>query len=327
MDMQKTILVVGGAGYIGSHAVRLLGERGYNVVILDNLSSGAAAAVKGHSLIRGDLGDEALLDTIFREHEVHCVMHFAALIFVGESEKDPVPYYDNNVVKTFRLLSAMLRHNVKRFVFSSSAAVYGIPAVSPIREDSLLRPINPYGNTKYIVELMLADLAKSRGLRYTALRYFNAAGAHPDGGLGERHEPENHLIPLVLAAALDPARSIKVFGTDYDTPDGTCVRDYIHVCDLVDAHILAIDAMEANPVMALNLGNGSGFSVREVIAIARDVTGRTINVIEQDRRPGDPPALVADAALGRRLLGWQPRYTDLHEIIRTAWQWHQAPVF
>ncbi|MFH1706826.1 MAG: UDP-glucose 4-epimerase GalE [Planctomycetota bacterium] len=323
----RTILVVGGAGYIGSHAVKALRARGFTPVVLDNLSAGHAAAVDGVELIRGDLGDTALLDGIFRNHQIHCVMHFAALIFVGESEKDPLAYYDNNVVRTHRLLGAMLRHGVKRFIFSSSAAVYGTPDRVPIPEDAPPRPINPYGNTKFVVELLLADLAKACGLRYAALRYFNAAGADADGQLGESHDPENHLIPLVLDAAAGRREAVQVFGTDYPTPDGTCIRDYIHVTDLVDAHIRAIEALDRHPALVLNLGTGRGYSVREIVKIAGVVTGRPVPVRETARRPGDPPALVADPGRAKTLLGWTPAQSDIATIVRTAWNWHQHRAF
>jgi UDP-glucose-4-epimerase GalE len=324
---ERTILVVGGAGYIGSHAVKALRARGFRPVVLDNLSTGHAAAVEGVELIRGDLGDTALLDGIFSGHRIHGVMHFAALIFVGESEKDPLAYYDNNVVRTHRLLEVMLRHGVKRFIFSSSAAVYGTPDRVPIPEDTRPRPINPYGNTKFVVELLLADLARACGLHYAALRYFNAAGADADGQLGESHDPENHLIPLVLDATAGRREAVQVFGTDYPTPDGTCVRDYIHVTDLVDAHIRAIEALERHPALVLNLGTGRGYSVRVIVKIAGEVTGRPVPVRESARRPGDPPALVADPGRARDRLGWAPAQSDIATIVRTAWNWHQHRLF
>jgi UDP-glucose 4-epimerase len=325
--MSKNVLVVGGAGYIGSHAVRALAARGYEVTVLDNLSAGHAEALGDHRLIEGDLGDRGLLDRLFSEQAFDCVMHFAALIFVGESEKEPLRYYENNVIKTHALLEAMLAHDIRRFIFSSTAAVYGTPESVPIPEDAPLLPINPYGNTKFMVELLLKDLAKSHGLRYAALRYFNAAGADPAGGIGESHDPENHLIPLVLDAAAGTRDSIAVFGTDYDTPDGTCVRDYIHVNDLVDAHVLALEALDREASLVLNLGNGSGFSVREIIAIAREVTGQDIPTIEKDRRKGDPAQLVANASRAREILGWKPQLNDIRSIIASAWEWHQNRKF
>ncbi len=325
--MKQKILVVGGAGYIGSHAVKMLAERGYEVTVLDNLSAGHAEAVPGGELIRGDLGDEELLEKIFSEKEFFGVMHFAALIFVGVSEKDPLSYYENNTIKTYRLLKKMMEHGIQRFIFSSTAAVYGEPESVPIKEDSYLNPINPYGNTKLAVERMLVDFAKAYDMKFACLRYFNAAGADPSGAIGEAHDPENHLIPLVLDAASGKRDKISVYGTDYDTPDGTCIRDYIHVLDLVDAHIMAIEKLDELKTLRLNLGSQQGFSVREIINLTKEVTGKDFTVAEEQRRPGDPPRLVADSAKARELLGWKPCYDDVGEIIRTAWNWHQNRKF
>lgn len=318
------VLVVGGAGYIGSHAVRALLDAGHEAFALDNLSRGHAEAVPEGRLVVGDCQDWDAVATALRTHDIDSVMHFAAHSLVAESVRDPLLYWENNVAATATLLSAMLECGVTRFVFSSTAATYGNPAYVPIDERHPQRPINPYGATKLAVERMLADTAAAHGLRYMALRYFNAAGAHPDGGLGERHDPETHLIPLVLEVPLGRRDAVAIFGDDYDTPDGTCVRDYIHVCDLADAHIAALDALVAGAESrAYNLGTGRGHSVREVIEAAQTIAGHPIPARVEARRPGDPPVLVATAAAACSDLRWTPRYADLHTIIAHAWHFAQ----
>jgi len=322
--MKPPILVVGGAGYIGSHMVKLLAEAGYPVTVLDNLSTGFADAARYGDLVTGDLADSALLDRLFAEHSFAAVLHFAALSQVGESVQIPDRYYRNNVANTLNLLDAMRRHGVDKFIFSSTAAIFGEPQYTPIDERHPAQPINPYGRSKRMVEEVLADLWHSYGLRSVCLRYFNAAGADPSGELGERHDPESHLIPLVLQAASGRRQQISVFGNDYQTRDGTCIRDYIHVWDLCSAHLLAVEhLLEEGESLALNLGNGQGFSVQEVIDGARRVTGKEIRVQEQARRPGDPAILVADSTQARQFLGWQPQYADLDTIIAHAWTWEQ----
>ncbi len=315
------VLVVGGAGYIGSHMVKLLGQRGFQVTVLDNLCAGHRDAVQGARFVLGDLGERDLLNALFQAEHFDGVMHFASHIQVGESVREPAKYYLNNVFKTQYLLDAMVAHRVKCFIFSSTAAIFGEPLRVPIDEDHPKQPINPYGRGKWMVEQMLQDYDLAYGLKAVCLRYFNAAGADPEGKLGERHDPETHLIPLVLRAATSQ-RPVTVFGTDYDTPDGTCIRDYIHVNDLGEAHLLALQRLwDGVGSAAYNLGNGNGFSVREVIDTARKVTGCEIPVVYGERRPGDPARLVADAHRARADLGWTPRYADLATIIAHAWQW------
>lgn len=326
-EVKPTILVAGGAGYIGSHAVLALQQAGYKVIVLDNLVYGhrdVVETVLQVELIEGDLNDRALLDQLFAQHEIAAVMHFAAYAYVGESVTEPAKYYRNNVVATLTLLEAMVAANVKTFVFSSTCATYGMPKTVPIPEDHPQAPINPYGATKLMVERILADFDVAYGLKSVCFRYFNAAGADPQQRLGEDHIPETHLIPLVLQAALGKRESISVFGTDYPTPDGTCVRDYIHVTDLATAHVLGLEyLLKGGNSEAFNLGNGSGFSVKQVIDAAREVTGREIKVVELERRPGDPPALIGSSEKARTMIGWEPQYTDLREIISHAWNWHQ----
>ncbi len=324
---QPTILVTGGAGYIGSHAVLALQQSGYNVIVLDNLVYGhrdLVEAVLKVELVEGDTNDRALLDQLFATRQISAVMHFAAYAYVGESVTDPAKYYHNNFVGTLTLLEAMLAASIKRFVFSSTCATYGVPNTIPIPEDHPQNPINPYGATKLMIERVLSDFDKAYDFKSVCFRYFNAAGADPDGRLGEDHSPETHLIPLVLQTALGVRDSIAIFGTDYPTPDGTCIRDYIHVTDLAQAHVLGLSYLlnDGNSTI-FNLGNGNGFSVREVIETARQVTGREITVVEHDRRPGDPPALVGSGDRARDVLGWNPQYADLHAIISHAWSWHQ----
>lgn len=320
----KTILVVGGAGYIGSHMVKQLLAEAYRVIVLDNLSAGYVDAVIGGELLIGDLADQRGLQHLFQTQPIDAVMHFAAHIQVGESNQHPDKYYDNNVVRTLNLLNAMRAAEVKRFIFSSTAAIFGEPQYSPIDEQHPQQPINTYGRTKLMLEQILSDYDRAFGLKSVCLRYFNAAGADPDGQLGERHEPETHLIPLVLQAAAGRRSHITVFGRDYDTPDGTCIRDYIHINDLCQAHLLALaHLLNDGDSAAFNLGNGAGFSVQEVIDIASEVVGHSIPVQFGERRPGDPARLVADAKRAQAVLGWQPRYADLKTIIAHAWRWEQ----
>lgn len=317
------VLFVGGAGYIGSHMVKKLGLQGCNVTTLDDLSSGHRDAVLCGDLVQGDMGDRAVLDAVL-SRGFDAVMHFASFIQVGESVQQPAIYYQNNVVNTLALLDAMRAHGVSQFIFSSTAATFGEPQYSPIDERHPQQPINPYGRSKLMVEQVLADYEKAYGLRSVCLRYFNAAGADPEGQLGERHEPETHLIPLVLQAASGRRPHIGVFGRDYDTPDGTCVRDYIHIEDLCSAHALALQSLLGGAgSQAYNLGNGQGFSVQEVIDTAQKVTGRPIAVVNGPRRAGDPARLVADAQLIREKLGWQPRHADLSTIVAHAWAWER----
>jgi UDP-glucose 4-epimerase len=318
------ILVVGGAGYIGSHVVWLLGQRGETVVTLDNLSSGHRDAVLHGELVVGDLADRDLLDQLFSSHKFDAVMHFASFIQVGESLREPSEYYRNNVVNSLNLLESMKVHDVKCFVFSSTAAVFGEPDYSPIDEAHQKRPINPYGRTKLMVETILADFDYAYGIKSACLRYFNAAGAHPQALLGERHNPETHLIPLVLQVASARLPFVTVFGRDYDTPDGTCIRDFVHVMDLAEAHLLALNHLMTNgESITFNLGNGNGFSVQEVVEMARRVTGMSIPIFDGQRREGDPPRLVADSKDARSILGWSPCYADLEAIILHAWEWEK----
>lgn len=326
-DAKPLVLVTGGAGYIGSHAVLALKQAGYDVLILDNLVYGHQDLVEQVlqvEMIVGDTADRTLLDQLFSSYKIAAVMHFAAYAYVGESVSDPAKYYQNNVTGTLTLLEAMNAAGVKNFVFSSTCASYGVPKTNPIPEDHPQDPINPYGRSKYMVEQILDDFDHAYDLRSVRFRYFNACGADPEGRIGEDHNPETHLIPLVLQTALGKRDSISIFGTDYPTPDGTCVRDYIHVTDLADAHVLGLKyLLNGGETAIFNLGNGNGFSVREVIDVARQVTGRDIPAVECDRRPGDPPALVGSSEKARSILGWQPQYADLPTIIRHAWDWHQ----
>ena len=316
------ILVVGGAGYIGSHMVWLLGQRGARVTVLDNLSTGHRDAVLCGRLVEGDMADADLLGSLFGQHRFDAVMHFASCIQVGESVVDPAKYYLNNVSNTLVLLGAMRKHGVQHFVFSSTAAVFGEPLYSPIDEQHPRAPINPYGRTKWMIEQALDDYGHAYGLRSVSMRYFNAAGAHPDGLLGERHEPETHLIPLVLQAAAGRRPHITVFGFDYDTPDGTCIRDYIHVMDLAEAHWQALRYLtDGGATRAFNLGNGDGYSVQQVVDTARAVTGRPIAVQSGPRCAGDPAHLVANASLARDVLRWRPRHASLQAIVQDAWRW------
>ncbi len=317
-------MVVGGAGYIGSHMVKLLARRGHTVTTIDNFSTGFRDAVVAGDVLDLDLADRAELTRVLASRRPDAVMHFASSIQVGESMRAPARYYRNNVVHTINLLDAMLEAGVQAFVFSSTAAVFGEPQRVPIDERHPTAPINPYGASKLMVERLLADFDAAYALRSVALRYFNAAGADPEGELGERHDPETHLIPLVLQVASGRRPAIRVFGDDYDTPDGTCIRDYIHIEDLCAAHLLALEHLAAGKgSAAFNLGNGAGFSVKEVIAAAERVTGRPINVEYAPRREGDPARLVADSAAARATLRWRPRYADLDTIVTHAWAWEK----
>ena len=321
------ILVCGGAGYVGSHACLALSRAGHDVTVLDNMLTGHREAVRWGPLVEADILKPETLDAAF-DRRVDAVMHFCARSLVGESVTDPYAYYQNNVTGTLNLLDAMKRHGVDRIVFSSTAAVFGNPVGDVIDEDHPKEPINPYGASKLMVERILADAANAYGLRSVALRYFNAAGAAADEGIGESHEPETHLIPNALKAAAAGGAGLKVFGTDYPTPDGTCVRDYVHVLDLADAHLRALDWMDREPgAHRFNLGNGNGFSVLDVIEAARRVSGRDIPYEVAPRRAGDPPVLVASSAKAREKLGWSPTFDRVEPIIETAWAWHQAPRF
>lgn len=319
------ILVCGGAGYIGSHMVKLLGKKGCKVVTFDNLSSGHADAVLSGTLVQGCLSNPSALQQLFQHHQFDAVMHFASSIQVGESVQQPAMYYQNNVSNTFNLLQCMAQFGIKHFIFSSTAATFGEPRYTPIDEQHPQQPINPYGRSKWMIEQALPDFDHAYGIKSVCLRYFNAAGADPDGQLGERHEPETHLIPLVLQAASGRRPSISVFGTDYDTSDGTCIRDYIHVHDLCEAHWLALQYLrQGGASQNFNLGNGQGFSVKQVIDTAKAVTGNAIDVVVGPRRAGDPARLVADSGLARRVLGWQPEHADIQAIVRDAWHWELA---
>ena len=318
----KNIVVTGGAGYIGSHACKALVKAGYVPISYDNLSKGHAHAVKWGPLETGDILDGDRLDQVFRHYQPSAVMHFAALAYVGESVDHPMDYYHNNVVGTLTLLNRMLHHGTKHFIFSSTCAIYGNPIEIPITEDHKKEPVNPYGNTKLVVERMLADLAAINKLKFVSLRYFNAAGADPDGDAGENHDPETHLIPLVLQTAAGTRTHIDIYGNDYDTPDGTCIRDYLHVTDLVDAHIRALEYLLNNGKSNFyNLGTEKGYSVNEIINRARQVTGKVIDVNSAPRRPGDPSALVAGSSKIKRELGWTLKYSDLDSILTSAWDW------
>jgi UDP-glucose 4-epimerase len=318
------ILVTGGTGYIGSHTVAELLAHGEEVIVLDNLRTGHERAVLGGTFYRGDIRDRRFLDEVFRAHEIEAVIHFAAKSLVGESVHDPLAYYDNNVIGTHTLVSAMVEHGVRKVVFSSTAAVYGEPGHIPIREEDPTVPTNPYGETKLAMEKMFRWCDQAYGLKSISLRYFNAAGAHPDAIIGEDHEPESHLIPLVLQVALGQREQIEMFGDDYPTEDGTCIRDYVHVMDLANAHRLALDYLRThNQSDVFNLGNGTGFSVKQVIDTARKVTGHPIPAKVSPRRAGDPAVLVASADKAKRLLLWQPRCPELETIIESAWNWHR----
>ena len=320
--MAKNILIVGGAGYIGSHINKALTQIGYNTVVFDNFSTGHRDFVKWGKLIEGDMSDYNLLCRVLKDYEIDCVMHFAAFAYVGESVTNPRKYYVNNVQNTITLLNAMVECKVHKFIFSSSCAIFGEPKELPIIEETPKAPINPYGKTKLMVENILEDYSSAYGLNFVALRYFNAAGCSEDGDIGESHNPETHLIPLVLQSMTDNNKQLKIFGNDYDTPDGTCIRDYIHVNDLADAHVRSIEYLNKNDIpVVINLGTGDGNSVMEVIKTAEKVTGKKANFVMNPRRAGDPAILVADNKKARKVLGWKPRYS-LEQIIETAWKWH-----
>lgn len=323
--MKPQILVAGGAGYIGAHMCKYLFQHGYQPVVLDNLVYGHAEAVKWGPLVQGDMADPKILAHIFSRYDIAAAMHFAAFCYVGESVTHPARYYQNNVAGTLNLLEGLLAHDIKHFIFSSSCATYGEPLAVPIPESHPQNPINPYGQSKLMVERILEDYRTAYGLRSVSLRYFNAAGADPDGEIGEDHQPETHLIPLVLRTALGQREAIQVFGDDYPTPDGTCIRDYIHVQDLAQAHLLALETLlDGGAGGTYNLGNGDGYSVQQVIAVAREVTGHAIPARVSPRRPGDPAMLVGSCQKAAAELGWQPRFGELASIIRTAWNWHQG---
>lgn len=318
---RKLILIAGGAGYIGSYTNKLLNEKGYDTLVLDNLSSGDRRAVTRGTLIKGDIGDSKLLDEIFNKYPISAVMHFAAYLNVGESVLDPAKYYQNNVCNTLVLLQAMLRHNVNNFIFSSSAAIYGSPEKMPVTEKEPPHPINPYGETKLIVEHILRDFSIAYGLHSSILRYFNVAGGDPSGEVKNFRVDQSNLIPVALRSLLQPEGSITIFGTDYPTPDGTGVRDYIHLHDLAEAHILALTQLfREGQSTHYNLGNGQGFSVRQVLDAVESVTGRKLNIIEGTRRAGDPAILVADSTKAKKNLNWHPKYAELDKIVSDAWQ-------
>lgn len=317
------ILIVGGAGYIGSHINKELNKRGYKTVVFDNLSNGHRDAVKWGELVIGDLGDKEQLDQVFKKYPIEAVLHFAAFIEVGESVKDPQKYYLNNLKNTLNLLEVMMKNNVKKLIFSSTAATFGNPIKDLIDETHPQNPINPYGQAKLMVEKVLNDYSKAYDFRSVALRYFNACGADLDTEIGENHNPESHLIPLILDAVIGKREDIKIFGTDYPTQDGTCIRDYIHVTDLADAHILALEyLLNGGKSENFNLGNGEGFSVRQVIDMVKKITGKDFKVTEVERREGDPAVLVASSEKIKSVLGWKPK-NNLEVIIDSAWKWHQ----
>ena len=319
------ILIVGGAGYIGSHLNKEISKKGIKTVIFDNLSYGHRDFIKWGTFEQGDLGNIEDIRSVFRKYPIEAVMHFAAFTYVGESVEDPQKYYMNNVKNTLNLLQVMLEENVKYFVFSSTCATYGNPVEIPITESHPQNPINPYGKGKLMVETILKDYSDAYGLKYASLRYFNAAGADPDGEIGELHDPETHLIPLILDVAAGKREDVKIFGTDYDTSDGTCIRDYIHVTDLAEAHILALEYLQnGGDSNVFNLGNGNGFSVKEVIETAEKITGKDIKAVEADRRPGDPPILVGSSKKAKEMLKWNPKYDELSKIVETAWNWHKS---
>lgn len=317
------ILILGGAGYIGSHVNKFLSEKGYDTLVLDDLSYGHEDFVKWGEFVEGSIGDKSFIDSVFEEYDIDAVMHFAGFTYVGESVVDPKKYYLNNVANTLNLLMSMVEHDVDKFIFSSTCAVYGNPVSLPLVEDHSLNPISPYGMSKLMVEKILEDFSRAYDFKYVSLRYFNASGADRDCLVGELHDPETHLIPLVLDAAMGRRDSISVFGSDYDTPDGTCIRDYIHVEDLADAHLRALDYLEDHDSDVFNLGNGNGFSVMEIIDKCCDVTGCDIDVVMESRRAGDPPVLVGSFDKARDLLGWVPVNSDLDNVISSAWAWHK----
>ena len=322
--MQKKILVVGGAGYIGSYMVKMLARKGYQPIVLDNLSRGHRELVVAGELVEGDLFDEKLLEEIFTKNRIEAVFHFAALAYVGESIQQPSLYYKNNVCATWKLLDKMVQHGVNLFIFSSTCATYGEPQWLPLTEDHPQNPISPYGRTKLVIEWMLEDFRAAYGLKYINLRYFNAAGADPEGEVGEWHEPETHLIPNILLSLLQESKSLEIYGNDYPTPDGTCIRDYIHIHDLCSAHMLALDyLLDGGEPASFNLGNGEGYSILDIIRTTEKVTGMSVKYEYRDRRPGDPARLIGSSEKARKVLGWSPKYGDIETIIETAWNWHR----
>src|SRR5215469_2532814 len=321
----RSILITGGAGYIGSHTAKTLAARGCYPIVLDNLSAGHRWAVRWGPLVEGNIADQQLVKDTIRRYGIQGVIHFAANAYVGESMEKPRKYFHNNVTNALRLLHAIMDSGVRYIVFSSTCATYGIPQGFPIDESHAQVPVSPYGESKLFFERALGWYAKAHGIRFVSLRYFNASGADPAGEIGESHDPETHLIPLAIRAARDESPPLKIFGADYETPDGTAVRDYIHVCDLAEAHVRALAYLEKDgESTAVNLGTGTGHSVREVLGAIQKVSGRRVPVRVRERRPGDPPILVARAAKARKLLAWKPRFTGLEEIIETAWRWHSA---
>jgi UDP-glucose 4-epimerase len=321
--VNTTILITGGAGYIGSQVVKGLNERGYRTITYDNLVNGHRESVKWGEFVKGDVGDTERLRQVFSAYDVGAVMHFAAYIEAPESVRDPRKHYHNNTINTLKLLDVMLNHQVLRFIYSSSCAVYGEPKEIPITENHPFGPINPYGQSKLMVEKVLADYDRAYGLKYISFRYFNAAGADPDAGLGENHKPETHLIPLVFEAALGKSKSTCIYGEDYNTPDGTCIRDYIHVIDLAQAHILGLEKLLGGSVSdVFNLGNGQGYSVKEVIRTVKEITGVDFPTIIAPRRDGDVSCLVGSSQKAREILGWMPRHPGLKTIVQSVWDWY-----
>lgn len=324
MNSSPSVLIIGGAGYIGSHCNKYFTQKGIGTIILDNLSLGHRYLVKWGTLVVNNIADPDALDQIFSQHKIDTVLHFAAFSHVGESVQEPAKYYQNNVVSTLHLLDKMREYQVKKIIFSSTCATYGVPQHIPITENHPQAPINPYGNTKLAIEFMLKDYCHAYNMSFTSLRYFNAAGADPDGEIGEDHQPETHLIPLVLDAIGGKRKNIQVFGTDYPTKDGTCIRDYIHVTDLAQAHFLAyLRLQKTTHSDVFNLGNGTGFSVMEIINAANHITGKSCEVVMADRRLGDPPVLIGNAAKISQQLGWLPKYSSINTIVGHAWNWHQ----
>lgn len=317
------VLVTGGLGYVGSHSAKLLLERGEDVVYYDSLLYGHKEAALGGETVTGDIGDADKLRETFSKYKIDAVMHFAALASVGDSVVNPQVYYQNNIAKSLTLLQVMLENDCKQFIFSSSAATFGEPQVIPIPEDHPKDPTNPYGRSKLMLEHILAEYDTAYGLKSVSLRYFNASGADPDGKIGEDHTPEGHIIPIIIQQVLGQRESVKIFGTDWPTPDGTCIRDYVHVTDLGQAHLLSLDSLRnGGPTNVFNLGNGNGYSVKEVIDVVSEVSGKPVNAVPAPRRPGDPARLVASSDKIKRELGWKPQYADLRTIIETAWAWH-----
>jgi len=317
------ILVIGGAGYVGSHTNKLLNKKGYQTVVFDNLSCGHREFVKWGEFILGDLSNREQIRDCFKKYQIEAIMHFSAYANIEESVTDPSKYYNNNVINTINLLDTMIESGINNIIFSSSCAIYGEPEEIPIKETHPKNPFNPYGKTKFMIEEILKDYDKAYCLKYISLRYFNAAGADPESEIGERHDPETHLIPRTIFAALGEKENIKIFGTDYPTKDKTCIRDYIHVTDLADAHIKALEYLKKNQKSdVFNLGNGSGYSVREIIETVKKISKRDFKVVESNRREGDPPVLIADSQKAMKILGWNTQYSEIETIVKSAWEWH-----